>query len=273
MRRALLAAVVLSLLAAAPAVAAPALTSVGIVRAPGPRRRAPRATRGCSWWRRPGRVQVVANGAARPPFLDVTGVVDASGERAGAALDRLRARLRGERAVLRLLHRRRRRPRGPRGDADGRPEPRRSSGGSLFTSPHAGPTTTTAASSRSGRTARSTRAPATAAARATRRTTRRDPASLLGKILRIDPRRRRGPQIWALGLRNPWRFSFDRATGDMVIGDVGGAVNEEIDFAPAGAPAGRNYGWAALRGQRRQLPGAARSAGAQPAARGAATRA
>jgi hypothetical protein len=70
-----------------------------------------------------------------------------------------------------------------------------------------------------------------------------NPNSLLGKILRIDPRATAGPQMWALGLRNPWRFSFDRATGDMVIGDVGGGVNEEVDFAAADAASGRNYGW------------------------------
>jgi hypothetical protein len=49
-------------------------------------------------------------------------------------------------------------------------------------------------------------------------------------------------EIWAYGLRNPWRFSFDRLTGDMLIGDVGQEAVEEIDFQPAGA-AGRNYGW------------------------------
>jgi hypothetical protein len=84
-----------------------------------------------------------------------------------------------------------------------------------------------------------------------------NPASLLGKILRIDPRgAAQGahgvPQdnpfhseVWAYGLRNPWRFSFDRATGDLVIGDVGQAHREEIDFAPASAGLGRgaNFGW------------------------------
>jgi hypothetical protein len=67
--------------------------------------------------------------------------------------------------------------------------------------------------------------------------------SLLGKILRVDPRAPAGPQIYALGLRNPWRFSFDRVTGDLTIGDVGGNISEEIDFSPAGAGPGRNYGW------------------------------
>jgi hypothetical protein len=55
-------------------------------------------------------------------------------------------------------------------------------------------------------------------------------------------------EIWAYGLRNPWRFSFDRATGDMVIGDVGQEEREEVDYAPSpGAGvvsgAGANYGW------------------------------
>jgi glucose/arabinose dehydrogenase len=84
--------------------------------------------------------------------------------------------------------------------------------------------------------------------------------TLLGKILRIDPRPAGGrdygvpsdnpfvgrdgarPEIWAYGLRNPWRFSFDAATGDLWIGDVGQNAYEEVDFEPAGS-GGRNYGW------------------------------
>jgi Glucose / Sorbosone dehydrogenase len=50
-------------------------------------------------------------------------------------------------------------------------------------------------------------------------------------------------EIWSYGFRNPWRFSFDRATGDMVIGDVGQSNYEEIDFAARGTVAGANYGW------------------------------
>jgi hypothetical protein len=65
----------------------------------------------------------------------------------------------------------------------------------------------------------------------------------LGKLLRID-RANGGASIFAYGLRNPWRFSFDRATGDLVIGDVGQDHYEEVDFAPApGDGAGANYGW------------------------------
>jgi glucose/arabinose dehydrogenase len=89
--------------------------------------------------------------------------------------------------------------------------------------------------------------------------------TLLAKILRISPRPsgdqpygippdnpfvgRAGarPEIWALGLRNPWRFGFDRANGELWIGDVGGGLAEEIDWAPAGA-GGRNYGWQDMEG-------------------------
>ena len=60
-----------------------------------------------------------------------------------------------------------------------------------------------------------------------------DLGSRLGKVLRLDPRVTTTPEIWALGLRNPWRFSFDRGTGRMVIGDVGEGTNEEIDVAPS----------------------------------------
>ncbi len=51
------------------------------------------------------------------------------------------------------------------------------------------------------------------------------------------------PEIWAYGLRNPWRFSFDRANGDLYIGEVGEATWEEIDFQPASSKGGENYGW------------------------------
>ena len=58
---------------------------------------------------------------------------------------------------------------------------------------------------------------------------------------------RRG-EIWAYGLRNPWRFSFDRQTGDLYIGDVGQGAWEEIDFQPAASAGGENYGWRIMEG-------------------------
>jgi glucose/arabinose dehydrogenase len=92
--------------------------------------------------------------------------------------------------------------------------------------------------------------------------------SLLGKLLRIDPRQSGGSaysvpagnpfagpaagadEIWAYGLRNPWRFSFDRATGDLLLADVGQNTYEEVDFSPLSAGLGRgaNYGWAVCEG-------------------------
>ena len=56
------------------------------------------------------------------------------------------------------------------------------------------------------------------------------------------------PEIWAYGFRNPWQFSFDPATGDFYVGDVGGDSWEEINFQEAGAIAGQNYGWDWLEG-------------------------
>lgn len=95
--------------------------------------------------------------------------------------------------------------------------------------------------------------------------------TLLGKILRIDPRPGGGygipggnpfsgggrrPEIYAYGLRNPWRFSFDRATGALAIGDVGQDRFEEIDYEPRGAAAGRNFGWSHFDGNSRFKGGA-----------------
>ncbi|MBI2842891.1 MAG: PQQ-dependent sugar dehydrogenase [Armatimonadetes bacterium] len=95
---------------------------------------------------------------------------------------------------------------------------------------------------------------------------------LLGKLLRIDPsgdgfpadpsRNYKIPptnpfaapgdpgadEIWDYGLRNPWRDSFDRLTGDLWIGDVGQSAREEVDFEPAGSGGGRNYGWRCMEG-------------------------
>jgi len=88
--------------------------------------------------------------------------------------------------------------------------------------------------------------------------------TLLGKLLRVDvdsgqavavsagnpfagQEGARG-EIWAYGLRNPWRFSFDRATGDLWIGDVGQNQWEEIDYQPAASAGGENYGWDLMEG-------------------------
>src|SRR4051794_34467741 len=72
-----------------------------------------------------------------------------------------------------------------------------------------------------------------------------NPSSNLGKLLRVDPLSSTAsrPSIYALGLRNPFRFSFDRQTGDLIIGDVGQSAREEIDFSANGTAAGVNYGW------------------------------
>ncbi len=92
-----------------------------------------------------------------------------------------------------------------------------------------------------------------------------DPGTLLGTLLRLDVEggaaayaippgnpyagqsKGRG-EIWAIGLRNPWRFSFDRRTGDLYIADVGQNQWEEIDFQPAASTGGENYGWDILEG-------------------------
>ena len=96
-----------------------------------------------------------------------------------------------------------------------------------------------------------------------------DLGTILGKILRIDPRRsggrayrsptsnpfvsRRGArdEIYAYGLRNPWRFSFDRETGDLAIGDVGQEDVEEIDFVRRDQGRGANFGWRPFEGTQR----------------------
>jgi glucose/arabinose dehydrogenase len=58
------------------------------------------------------------------------------------------------------------------------------------------------------------------------------------------------PEIWAYGLRNPWRFTFDRATADLWIADVGQGAIEELDFQPATSVGGENYGWRRREGPR-----------------------
>ncbi len=91
-----------------------------------------------------------------------------------------------------------------------------------------------------------------------------NPGTLLGSMLRIDidgaepygvpasnpyidnPNARN--EAWAIGLRNPWRYSFDRLTGDLYIADVGQGQREEVSFAPASSAGGENYGWPIIEG-------------------------
>jgi glucose/arabinose dehydrogenase len=89
-------------------------------------------------------------------------------------------------------------------------------------------------------------------------------STLLGKLLRVDIDTPEGyaippdnpfvgvsgarGEIWAYGLRNPWKFSFDRVTGDLYIGDVGQNRIEEIDFVPYGTAPGLNFGWRVFEG-------------------------
>ena len=79
-----------------------------------------------------------------------------------------------------------------------------------------------------------------------------DMQSQFGKLLTLDPSRpSAGWNIAALGLRNPWRFSFDRATGDLYIADVGQGEIEEVNFTPRNSPGLENYGWDLYEGSRR----------------------
>ncbi|MFN2135438.1 MAG: PQQ-dependent sugar dehydrogenase, partial [Candidatus Promineifilaceae bacterium] len=105
-----------------------------------------------------------------------------------------------------------------------------------------------------------------------------NPGTLLGSILRIevdaesntysippsnpfidDPQRL--DEIWAWGLRNPWRFSFDRLSGDLFIADVGQNLWEEVDFQPAASAGGENYGWNIMEGMHCFLTESCESAG------------
>jgi glucose/arabinose dehydrogenase len=74
-----------------------------------------------------------------------------------------------------------------------------------------------------------------------------DPESPLGKILRLDPRANAPPEVFASGLRNPWRFWIDAATGDTYIGDVGEGRREELDVVPSGE-SGLDFGWPCFEG-------------------------
>ena len=98
-----------------------------------------------------------------------------------------------------------------------------------------------------------------------------DLGTLLGKVLRIDPRPSGGrpygippgnpyvdtsgarPEVWAYGLRNPWRFSLDPETGDFWLADVGQYAVEEVNVVPPARQAGANYGWRVFEGRRRNF--------------------
>lgn len=95
--------------------------------------------------------------------------------------------------------------------------------------------------------------------------------TLLGKMLRVDvsaepyaipasnpfaDTTNARPQIWAYGLRNPWRFSFDRATGDLYIADVGQGEWEEVNYQSAASTGGENYGWNIVEGSHAYAGGA-----------------
>jgi glucose/arabinose dehydrogenase len=100
-----------------------------------------------------------------------------------------------------------------------------------------------------------------------------DRHALLGKILRLDVDSASGytiptnnpfatdttaaPEIWALGVRNPWRFSFDRQTGNLYIADVGQGAWEEVDVQAAASAGGLNYGWVIMEGRHCYPPGTA----------------
>ncbi len=92
-----------------------------------------------------------------------------------------------------------------------------------------------------------------------------NPETLLGSIVRIDPTpgvepyanpddnpfadgRGGRPEVWLWGVRNPWRFSFDRETGDLFVADVGQGAFEEVNWLPAGTAGGSNLGWNVLEG-------------------------
>jgi glucose/arabinose dehydrogenase len=108
-----------------------------------------------------------------------------------------------------------------------------------------------------------------------------DLTTFLGKLLRINVSAEKGytvpsdnpslganakREIWAYGLRNPWRFSFDRATGDLFIGDVGQNLWEEVDHQPRASKGGENYGWPVWEGTHLHRPGTAVVGDAKPVA-------
>ena len=236
---------------ASPALALAALLLVGPAAGgraaadrPGRRRARPRLSRRTSTApaSEPGKLYVVEQpgrdpGRAERPACarsrsSTSANLVAERRRAGAALAGVPPALRAEPPLLRRLHRHERRHargRVPLRRHARRSERRRGSSSSRSSRSR----TTTAASSRSGRTACSTSAWATAAPAATRTTTARPSRTKLAKLWKIDVNAPSAqPVLVAYGLRNPWRFSFDRANGDLYIGDVGQGNWEEIDYVP-----------------------------------------
>jgi glucose/arabinose dehydrogenase len=242
--RAILAGVLVSLLGAASAAAAPTLVPVGTFAQPVHVAAPPGDAARLFVVERAGRLQVVMNGqTAATPFLDATGVVNDAGQEQGLlsiafAFDYAASGLfyvyytdaAGDLVVRE----------GSRSAAD----PNRGElGRTLFSVPHRDAANHNGGQLAFGPDGALYVGTGDGGGQGDPGDDAQNPNSLLGKILRVDPSVSAQPQVWALGLRNPWRFSFDRVTGDMVIGDVGGSVNEEVDFAAADAGSGRNYGW------------------------------
>ncbi len=278
-RLVLLASLTLAATAPASASAAVGLEPVGTFSAPTYVTAPPGDTGRLLVVERAGRVRLVKDGVVQPtPFLDISSLVGQIGE--GGLLSIALApdyatsgRLYAFYTPRNGGHDRLRRRTEPTLPADprGRVPQRRSRGRhrergtrrQVIEIPTQSTPTTTAASCSSTPRAGSTSGPATVAAAAIPTATRRTSARLLGKILRIDPRQSGGqpytvpadnpfagtagarPEIWSYGLRNPYRFSFDRSTGALTIGDVGQAAWEEVDYASPAAGAGRgaNFGW------------------------------
>ena len=218
---------------------------------------------------RPGRIRIVRDGRTNDrPFLDIRSRV-ALLRRAGPAVDGVRARLRGRRAASTSSS-----PSAPAAtcacSSTARPTtptsptrtpPARScacrtaasanhNGGQLAFGPDGLLYISTGDGGGARRPAAQRPEPPLAA--------RQDPAH------RRRPAAARGRRVYAYGLRNPFRFSFDRSTGDLAIGDVGQDAIEEIDFMRRGTRAGANFGWSVFEGTRRYPLAAACAATAGP---------
>ena len=189
------------------------------------------------------------------------------GRRAGPAVDGVRPELPQEPALLRLLHGRQRRHPGRRVQGPSQPgaQAQRADRPRPRTTAPTG--TTTAASSSSGPTGTSTSALGDGggggdpfdAGPGPGHAPREDPADRPDRAALTASRARtrsaaaaaRAPAVYSYGLRNPWRFSFDRRTGDLVIADVGQNACEEVDFVRRGRGRGANFGWNAFEGNQR----------------------